>query len=113
MAVGSGIIGVYLQEGEHMRNTWKGMIVGALTGAFVGFLMDLAKGAGEGAVAVGQKVHERLPDAAERVQQAAHTAAEKVRDADVGDRLRDVAQRVADSDAVARARNAAAHIGDR
>ncbi len=100
-------------RGAQMRNTWKGMIVGAFTGALVGFAMDMAEGAGESAAAVGHRLHERLPEATEQAQRAAQGAVDRVRDANVGDKLRDAAHRVADSDAVTKAKDLADHAAHR
>jgi hypothetical protein len=66
-----------------MRNIWKGMVLGAVTGALIGFVMDLMARAGEAAVDVGHRVHDRIPEVVEQSRRAGHAAVERVRDSDV------------------------------
>ena len=69
-----------------MRNTWKGMMLGALSGALVGLVLDSLDRAAQGA---GNAVH-AAPDAAawagrgakDRATEFAHRAMRKVADRD-------------------------------
>jgi len=81
-----------------MKNTWKGLVVGALTGMLGGVVLDAAVRTRQEASRVIDKAVERAPGIAERVPDAAaavaHRTAEAVRDADLGGKVRDMAQRV-------------------
>jgi hypothetical protein len=75
-----------------MRNVWKGLSVGALTGAVVGIAMDWAASAGQSArelsEAGSRAIREHGPDAAAAVRETA----------------RDLAHRASESTAAARER---------
>jgi hypothetical protein len=63
-----------------MRNVWKGMIVGALTGAGVGAALDLAAAA---------KVHATAPEIRERAKGTIGAAVGAVRDRDIVEHARE------------------------
>jgi len=74
-----------------MKNVWKGLVVGGLTGVAAGIVLDaLARGARE-ASALGDKVAQQAPEVAGRLRHAVTEAvadsASKVRDPEVADHL--------------------------
>jgi len=69
-----------------MKNAWKGLIVGALTGMVGGSAMDLASGARRKTAAVAHDVIDKAPSVAKA---ATHKAAELIHDADVPAKVRD------------------------
>jgi hypothetical protein len=85
-----------------MRNVWKGLIVGGLTGVTAGVVLDSLAKASSKAAALGGQVRDHAPDAGRWVQSVTDKAGEWIHDADVPDHVRTVAQKVKDSDAVSR-----------
>jgi len=77
-----------------MKNAWKGLIVGALTGMVGGSAMDLASGARRKAAEVAHDVIDKVPSVAKA---ATHKAADVLHDADVPAKVRDAAAQVSDS----------------
>src|ERR1035441_8705262 len=75
-----------------MRNVWKGLIVGAVTGAAVGVLLDLPARARAGGAAAAELARERGPRAAETIASAAAAGADRVRQADLPRKVREAAQ---------------------
>ena len=53
-----------------MKNVWKGMVLGALTGAATGAALDMGKRGAEGVTALSGAVVEHVPEVAGRVRQA-------------------------------------------
>jgi len=84
-----------------MHNSWKGLIVGGLTGAFVGIALDLFGSAVEHATRGAEHARERVPDAADWMHGISDKATEWAHDNDVPERVRDVAQRILRSDLAA------------
>jgi hypothetical protein len=88
-----------------MRNVWKGLAMGALTGAAVGIGLDWGDCAGRTvkglAQATGRGVREHGPEAVAAVGEAAARAGQRIKDADLPSRAqetaRDLAGRAADS----------------
>lgn len=78
-----------------MRNVWKGLIIGALTGAGAGAVLDLLARGGQEAVLLGGRAKDYVPVAGDRIRSAAETGAHRIEQADIADRLRSAAQRVA------------------
>ena len=108
-----------------MRNVWKGLIVGAVTGAAVGVLLDLPARARAGGAAAAELARERGPRAAETIASAAAAGADRVRQADLPRKVREAAQQadlprkvreaahtVAASDAAQALRQASASAAD-
>lgn len=89
-----------------MRNVWKGLVVGGLTGVTAGIVLDSAARASKKAAAVGEQVRERAPEAGQWVQSLAEKAGEWLHDAEVPDHVRDAASRVKESDAMHRVKKA-------
>jgi hypothetical protein len=82
-----------------MRNVWKGLVVGGLTGVTAGVILDSLAKASRKAVDLGGQVRDHAPDAGRWVQSVTDKAGEWLHDADVPDHVRTVAQKVKDSDA--------------
>jgi hypothetical protein len=105
-----------------MRNVWKGLIVGGLTGVGAGVILDSLAGASKKAAALGDQVREHAPDAGRWVQSVTDKAGDWLHEADVPEHVRHVAHKLKESDAAARvsdvgndivsaAREAATHTG--
>jgi hypothetical protein len=84
-----------------MKNAWKGLIVGALTGMVGGAAMDIASAAGRKGAEVAHDVIEKAPSVAKT---ATHKAADVLHDADVPDTVRDLARKVGDSNGAKKAK---------
>ena len=91
-----------------MRNVWKGLVVGGLTGVSAGIVLDAAARASKKASAIGEHVRDHAPEAGRWIQTVAGKAGEKIHDAEVPEHVRDAAQRVKESDAAQRV----AQLGD-
>jgi hypothetical protein len=63
-----------------MRNAWKGLIVGAFTGAGIGILLDGGSSAGRGAAAAARAARDHAPDALRKAREFSDAAAEKARE---------------------------------
>lgn len=81
-----------------MRNVWKGLIVGGLTGVGAGILLDTFGDASKKAAALGEHVLDRAPEAGQLVHAVADRAGAWLHDTDVPEHLRTVAHRMKDSD---------------
>lgn len=87
-----------------MRNSWKGLVVGGLTGAAVGLFLDFLARLSEKAAAAKDLARERAPQAADWAKGVAEGTATRIRGADVPEKVRGLAKRVSDSDAAQRAK---------
>jgi gas vesicle protein len=85
-----------------MRNVWKGLVVGGLTGVVSGVLLDSLSGASKRAAELGDQVREHAPDAGRWVQSVTDKAGEWLHEADVPEQVRTVAHKVKESDAASR-----------
>ena len=85
-----------------MRNSWKGLVVGGLTGAAVGILIDGFTKALRQASHGAELARDHAPDAVEWLHAVTQRAGEWAVDADVPERVRHVAQRIVESDLAAR-----------
>jgi len=81
-----------------MRNVWKGLVVGGLTGVIAGVVLDSLAGASKKAAEVGGQVRDHAPDAGRLIQTVADKAGEWLHDADVPEHVRSVAHKLKDSD---------------
>ena len=90
-----------------MDKLWKGLIVGAITGAAIGLVVDLLGRGRDAAVHVGELAREHGPDVAAAIAGAASAGAERLRDADLPDKLRQAAHTAATSDTAKSLRSAA------
>jgi hypothetical protein len=85
-----------------MKNVWKGLIVGALTGMVGGSAMDMASAARRKTARVAHGVIDKAPAVAKA---ATHKAVDLLHDADVPGKMRDVALQVGDSDLAGEAKS--------
>ena len=85
-----------------MRNVWKGLVVGGLTGVTAGVVLDSINRASKKAVELGSQVRVHAPDAGRWVQSMTDKAGDWIHDADVPEHVRGVAHKVKESDAVHR-----------
>ena len=92
-----------IENGKLVKNAWKGLIVGALTGMVGGSAMDMASGARRMTAEVAHDVIDKAPSVAKA---ATHKAADMLHDADVSARVRDAAVHVGDSDVAKKAKRA-------
>ena len=91
-----------------MKNVWKGLVVGGLTGVTAGIVIDSFTRAPEKAKNLTRQVREHAPEAGRWVQSVAERAGEIVHDSDAPDVVRDTVRRVKDSPAAkTAAKNAA------
>jgi hypothetical protein len=96
-----------------MKNIWKGLVVGGLTGVTAGIIVDslskapeTAKGLGRHMIDQGKQAIDHAPEAGRWVHSVAEKAAEIVHDSEVPDRVRDGAHRIKESDIARRASKA-------
>ena len=85
-----------------MKNVWKGLIVGGLTGVLAGFVLDGVTRASKKASALGDQVLEHAPEAGRWVQTVTDKAGDWLHEADVPEQVKTVAHKLKDSDAAAR-----------
>ena len=94
-----------------MRNVWKGLVVGGLTGVVAGMLIDLMDGAAERAGTAREHLRERAPELKERARHAAEVAGERLKEAELGEKARHAAEvageRLKEADLGEKARHAA------
>ncbi len=95
-----------------MRNVWKGFIIGGLSGAAVGLMLEWLGGVREGAAAAADLARERGPQVASTLTAKAAAGADRARQADLPGKLREAAQTVAASDAAQTLRQRAAAATD-
>ena len=74
-----------------MRNVWKGLVIGGLTGSLVGILLDLLRR--ENLERVGHKARDLGDAAAERARHTGVVMADRVRDSDLRERVTHVKER--------------------
>jgi predicted dinucleotide-utilizing enzyme len=78
-----------------MKNVWKGLVIGAFTGAGIGWVLDLLDGGAKKLVAaegrVEEAVQQHAPQVAARVRQGVSETVSRVQDADLPEQLREVA----------------------
>lgn len=81
-----------------MKNSWKGLAVGAFSGAAIGIVMDLVASGSRRAVELGasvkQAVQDKAPDAREWAETKSHQAADWVRDQELGEKAKHVVDKV-------------------
>ena len=90
-----------------MKNAWKGLIVGALTGMVGGSAMDMASAARRKTAEVAHDVIDKTPAVANA---AIHKAADMLHDADVPGKIRDAAVQVGDSDVAKKTKRVAKQV---
>ena len=90
-----------------MKNVWKGLIVGALTGMVGGSAMDVASGARRKAGAVLGGAVDKAPSVAKA---ATHKVADVIHDADLPARVHDAVAPASESDAAKKAKTVIAQV---
>ena len=90
-----------------MKNVWKGLILGALTGMVGGAVLDAAAGARRKTAVVAHDVIDKAPRI---VRSATHKAVDMLHDANVPETLKDAAVRTGDSHAAKRAKRAVSQV---
>jgi hypothetical protein len=82
-----------------MKNVWKGLVVGGLTGVAAGIVLDSFTRAPEKAKDLTRQVREHAPEAARWAHSVAERAGEIVHESDAPDVVRDTVRRVKESPA--------------
>jgi gas vesicle protein len=104
------------EEHGNMRNIWKGLIIGGLTGAGAGAVVDLFDRGARLVGVAGRKAADMAPEAADRVKSAVSSGVARVHDAEIADSLRDQAKeivhRIGDSEQVDQTRDVLEHARD-
>ena len=85
-----------------MRNVWKGLVVGGLTGVTAGVVLDSIARASKKAAQIGGQVRDKAPEAGRLVQSLTDKAGDWIHDAEVPDHVRSAARRLKESDAAQR-----------
>jgi hypothetical protein len=80
-----------------MRNRWKGLIVGGLTGIAGGAVLDMVGRASGQARRLGESAKDHAPEAASWLRRTTGRAVNRVQDADVKGHAHDAAHRVHDA----------------
>lgn len=93
-----------------MRNPWKGLVIGGLTGVFAGVILDVLSGAREKVVTATENAREKAPMWGDKAKHAAERAVERLRESELPDRARQTAERIRDSDIADGARAAADRV---
>ena len=75
-----------------MREVWKGLIVGALVGAFVGLVLEYLEAMSRGAAQVSQRAGAQAPSVAATAADLASGVAQKLRDSDLPERAAEAAK---------------------
>jgi len=75
-----------------MREVWKGMVIGALVGAFVGLILESLRTMSRGAKKVAHEASAQAPNVAASAADFASGVAQKVRDSDLPERAADAAK---------------------
>ena len=96
-----------------MRNVWKGLVVGGLTGVAAGVVLDLASRGTDLGESAAKRAVELAPKAADRLKSAAATGAARVQDAvqdselreHVRDQVKEIGHRLADANVTDQARD--------
>jgi hypothetical protein len=96
-----------------MRNVWKGLVVGGLTGVGAGVVLDSLSKANKKASELGRQVRDHAPNAGHWVHSVSDKAGELIHDADVPDHVRDAAHRIKDSDAARKAAKVGSDVTDK
>lgn len=98
-----------------MRNVWKGLVIGGLTGVAAGVVLDLMSGGSDqlarAAHTAAQTAKEKAPDAVDRVKSLADAGAERLSQSDLPQRAQDLATKVQRT-AAATAKDAAAKASE-
>lgn len=81
-----------------MKNSWKGLAVGAFSGAAIGIVMDLFAKGSQRAVQLGASVkhvvQDKAPEARDWAEAKGHRAADWVREQDLAEKAKHVVEKV-------------------
>jgi hypothetical protein len=88
-----------------MKNTWKGLMFGAFTGAAIGVILDALSAGGDRATEAGSRLKVKAHDAVDSLEGATHRAAEWVKEQDVPAKVHSTVESLASSAPVERARH--------
>ena len=86
-----------------MRQAWKGMVVGAITGAAIGIAMDALEAASRGARAAAGDLREQAPATTNAARELADRASDRIRASEMSDRAHRATARMSDKFAATRA----------
>jgi hypothetical protein len=89
-----------------MKGVWKGLVVGGLTGAGVGMLLDLLALGSRQATALGDKAVEMAPGAADHLKAAVAAGSARVEAAEIPDHLVEAVHHLRDSELTGQAKDA-------
>ena len=93
-----------------MRNIWKGLVIGGLTGAAAGIVLDLGTRGARLVGVAGKKAVDLVPEAADRIKAEVVDGFARVQEAEIGEHMREQAKqighRVAESEQADQAREA-------
>ncbi|HTT87676.1 MAG TPA: hypothetical protein VMF60_09930, partial [Acidimicrobiales bacterium] len=95
---------------DPMRNVWKGLVVGGLTGVTAGVILDSRRGASSKASDWGEGLPHRATEATERLQRAGRRVRERRRQAELAGQVRHVAHGAADSEVADRLSDTGSHL---
>lgn len=93
-----------------MRNVWKGLVVGGLTGVTAGVVLDSITRVSNKATQIGSQVRDKAPEAGRLAHSFTDKAGDWIHHAEVSDHVRDAARRVKESDAAQRAADAGGSV---
>lgn len=77
-----------------MRETWKGMIIGALLGALVGLALEAIRAMSSNATRLAHEAGSRAPGVAQSAADLADRASQRLRDSDLAEHAARAAKRV-------------------
>lgn len=77
-----------------VRNTWKGLIIGGLTGVGAGAVLDLFGDGSRLARATGWRAVRATPVVADRIKSAADAGATRIHEADISEHVKEVGEQV-------------------
>lgn len=78
-------------EGAVVKNVWKGMMMGSLTGAVVGIVLDGADGLGRRGSAASRRAAAGIGQAAEAAERMVGDGVTSLREGEIGQRARELA----------------------
>jgi hypothetical protein len=93
-----------------MRNVWKGLVVGGLTGVLAGVVLDSIAEASKKASAISDQVRQHTPEAGRWLQTVTDKAGDWIHDVDVPDHVRSMGERVKESGATSQVKQASSEV---
>jgi hypothetical protein len=80
-----------------VKNTWKGLMFGAFTGAAIGLVLDVLQSGSDKASEAGARLRVRAHDAVDSLEEATHRAGDWVKGQDVPGKVRSTVDDLASS----------------